>query len=158
MSGSGKPCQWLENTSSGKIFRMSLWFFYGLLAYMALKWLVSFFVSKIRVFIIFNNSWSTYCCRFGCSQDIHYLFLYIFYSCYPWYTMKTWSSGLVRIYRKIPNRSHAQTEPDRTIFPKVSISLLDLWLYGSYFAVKSGTKRLKHTFFHVAWLNEVPWW
>ena len=71
---------------------------------------------------------------------------------------KTWSSRLVGIYRKIPNGSHAQTEPDRTIFPKVSISLLDLWLYGSYFAVNSGTKRLKHTFFHVAWLNEVPWW
>ena len=59
---------------------------------------------------------------------------------------KTWSSRLVGIYRKIPNGSHAQTEPDRTIFLKVSISLLDLWLCGSYFAVNSGTKRLKHTF------------
>ena len=75
----------------------------------------------------------------------------------PGASTKTWSSRLVGIHRKIPNGSHAQTEPDRTIFPKVSISLLDLWLYGSYFAVNFGAKRLKHTFFHVAWLNEVPW-
>ena len=34
---------------------------------------------------------------------------------------KTWSSRLVGIFRKIPNGSHAQTEPDSAIFPKVSI-------------------------------------
>ena len=40
---------------------------------------------------------------------------------------KTWSSRLVGTYMKIPNGSHTQTEPDRTLFPSPSsVHLLTL--------------------------------
>ena len=43
---------------------------------------------------------------------------------------KSWPNRLVATYRKILTWSHTQTEPDRTFFPKLSISLLELSIWG----------------------------
>ena len=63
-------------------------------------------------------------------------------------------------YENIQEDSHLVSYPHRAsqnLFSKSVNFPLEFQHQGSYFSIKSGTKRYKHTFFHAVWLYEVPW-